>query len=81
MMAREMHDCPVAGCGRRCSSAYLMCRSDWWRVSPPTRSLVYDTFSGGAGLFTPEYREAREAAIKEADDSRARALRKAIDNA
>lgn len=69
----DMHPCPVPECDRRCSSAYLMCRTDWWRVSPLTRQRVYDTFAGGAGLFDPSYRDARDQAIAEAVASRTRA--------
>lgn len=76
-MTNLMHHCPVPECERNVGSAYLMCRSDWWRVSKPTQSLVYDTFAGGAGLLTDEYKEARDQAIAEAVASRAQAKAKA----
>lgn len=76
MTSTDMHPCPIPECERRCNRQYLMCRGDWWRVSKPTQQLVYDTFAGGAGLFTDEYREARKQAIDEAIASRARAKEK-----
>lgn len=85
------HTCPVDGCERNVGSAYLMCRSDWWRVSAETRQLVYDTFAAkdtAAFYADPdklhhvkalreEYDAACDQAIAEANASRQRAKTKA----
>lgn len=72
-----MHTCPVGGCERNVGPAYLMCRTDWWRVKPDVRQRVYDTFAHGTGVLTSEYREARDEAIRQAEESRTRAAAKA----
>lgn len=69
----EMHECAVPECTRRCSVEYLMCRPDWWRVTPTTRDWVYQTYFSGSA----EYVYAREAAITEALLSRRRAAERA----
>lgn len=72
-----MHSCPVPDCERNVGIEYLMCRTDWWRVTPATRQRVYDTFGVvGEGRLSEEYREAREQAIAEAVASRARSAAK-----
>lgn len=71
-----MHSCPVPDCERNVGDPYLMCRTDWWRVSADTRELVYDAFNGGAGLLSEDYRKAREQAVAEAVASRARSAAK-----
>lgn len=85
-----MKTCPVGGCERNVGFEYLMCRTDWWRVKPVTRQLVYDTFEAyeatsriGLSMAAPArqaakaaYEEARDEAIKQAEESRARSAAK-----
>jgi len=71
----DMNPCPVAGCTRRHSRDFMMCRNDWFRVSKSTRDEVYEIF-WSEGVFSQEYRDVRAKAIAEAEASRERALAK-----
>jgi hypothetical protein len=43
------HECPRNGCTRRVPARMLACRSDWYRVSAPTRQRVWETYRAAPG--------------------------------
>lgn len=66
-MAESKHECPVEGCTKQLPSHILMCKPHWFSVPKDLRDAVYAAYQGGAGLFTEEYKEARDAAIAAAE--------------
>jgi hypothetical protein len=65
------HTCPAKGCKRRVEDRYLMCGVHWRRVTPATQRAVYQHYVPGQGVatMTDAYREAMNAAIREASDA------------
>jgi hypothetical protein len=58
------HPCEIPACPVLVASDRLMCRPHWYQVPKLLRDLVYATWRSGAGVFTPEYREAVRQAVE-----------------
>ena len=55
--------CRMPGCPAGVGRLRLMCRPHWYQVPKPLRDRVWATWRSGAGMFTPEYRQAVREAI------------------
>lgn len=56
--------CPIEDCPKTIQWHYLMCGRHWRQVPGELRREVWRTYDNGAGVGTPEYRQARDAAIE-----------------
>ena len=62
-MADGTHECPRERCTARVPEDKLACKDDWFRVTPPTRALVWHWYY--AGRHGPEHLAAIRQAITE----------------
>ena len=58
-----MHTCPGPGCSAQIPYHMLACRTHWYQVSRPVRSLVWRTWDNGKGAGTHDHRQAMVLAI------------------
>jgi len=63
-LAGAGHGCRVPPCRAAVAPGYLMCRPHWRQVPKPLRDRVWATWQSGAGVFSPEYREAVRQAVE-----------------
>jgi hypothetical protein len=65
-MTDDLRECPIDGCTERHARTKLMCRDHWYMVPKELRDAVWKAYRG-AGVFSEEYAEARDAAIAAAE--------------
>lgn len=68
-MARDDRTCPIEGCTRTHSTSKLMCKMHWYMVPKHLRDELWEAYRQ-QGVWSEEYREARDkciAAVEEAE--------------
>ncbi len=64
------HPCKIPACPVTVTADRLMCPPHWYQVSKALRDRVWATWRSGAGVFSPEYREAVREAVAAVEAAR-----------